>query len=160
MRDYYQFFAFFGQTDERGARDKSIPTWDFQYVVSKPYMSIATEEQKQEYNRLKKIEDEAYKAFGGNDASGKAARAARDWAKALTEDEERAAHRDWLWDAIATESDVVFAVYRGLPVVVKGIDKLKPWCNYKAKTRVGEVFVSDWDDVVDYWVQLDGKTSK
>lgn len=83
--NYYEFFAFFGQTDETGSRDKSIPTWDFQYVISKPYLSIATEEQKQEYNRLKKLEDEAWKAFGGKDGRGKASNAARDWAKKLTE---------------------------------------------------------------------------
>jgi len=85
--NYYQFFAFFGQTDETGGRDRSIPTWDFQYVISKPYLSIATEEQKQEYNRLKKIEGEAWNAFGGKDARGKAAGAARAWAKALTVEE-------------------------------------------------------------------------
>jgi hypothetical protein len=85
QENYYQFFAFFGQTDETGARDRSIATWDFQYVIAKPYISIATEEQKQEYKRLKSLEDEAWKAFGGKDGRNKASRAARGWAKQLTE---------------------------------------------------------------------------
>ena len=87
QENYYEFFAFFGQTDESGARDRSIPTWDFQYVIAKPYISIATEEQKQEYNRLKEIESKAWKAFGEKEGRNKASRAARDWAKQLTEEQ-------------------------------------------------------------------------
>ncbi|MGB0768473.1 MAG: PSD1 and planctomycete cytochrome C domain-containing protein [Phycisphaeraceae bacterium] len=84
IENYYEFFAFFGQTDETGGRHKSVPTWDFQFVIDKPYLSIATDQQKQEHARLKKIENEAYKAFGGNNARKKAMQAARAWANRLT----------------------------------------------------------------------------
>ena len=87
IENYYQFFAFFGQTDETGGRHKSVPTWDFQYVIDKPYISIATDEQKQALQQLKKIEGEAWKAFGEKDGRNKASRAARDWANKLTEAE-------------------------------------------------------------------------
>jgi hypothetical protein len=87
IENYYQFFAFFGQTDETGGRDKSVPTWDFQYVIAKPYFSIATDEQKKEHARLKQIETEAWKAFGEKEGRNQASRAARDWAKKLTEAE-------------------------------------------------------------------------
>lgn len=87
IENYYEFFAFFGQTDETGGRHKSVPTWDFQYVIDKPYMSIATDEQKKELARLKKLEGEAYKAFGGKDARNKAMKAARDWANKLSKKE-------------------------------------------------------------------------
>ena len=87
IENYYEFFAFFGQTDERGRVDKRVATWDFQYAISKPYVSIATQEQNQEYNRLKKIEDEAYKAFGGNDAVKRADQAATRWAKGLSQEQ-------------------------------------------------------------------------
>ncbi|MEM9111625.1 MAG: PSD1 and planctomycete cytochrome C domain-containing protein [Planctomycetota bacterium] len=85
--NYYQFFAFFGQTDERGRIDKRVPVWDFQYAISKPYLHIATDEQKQEHARLKKIESDAWNAFGGKDAHNKAMREARDWANKLSVDE-------------------------------------------------------------------------
>ncbi|MEO0476527.1 MAG: PSD1 and planctomycete cytochrome C domain-containing protein [Planctomycetota bacterium] len=87
IENYYEFFAFFGQTDERGAIDKKVRTWDFQYAISKPYLSIATQEQQQQHNRLKQIEDQKWKGFGEKDAHGKAVREARDWAKRLTVEE-------------------------------------------------------------------------
>lgn len=87
IENYYEFFAFFGQTDERGAIDKKVPTWDFQYAISKPYLSIATEEQNKEQARLKTLEDEAWKAYGGNDAWNKLKKETRQWAKELTEEE-------------------------------------------------------------------------
>ena len=89
IENYYQFFAFFGQTDESGGRDKSVPTWDFQYVIARPYISIATEEQKKEHARLKQIESNAWKAFGERAGRNKASSAARQWAKQLTEAELR-----------------------------------------------------------------------
>lgn len=87
QENFFQFFAFFGQTDERGRPDKQINTWDFAYRISKPYLSIATEEQKQEYNRLKEIEGKTWNELGGKDTYEKIKRATRDWAKKLTQEE-------------------------------------------------------------------------
>lgn len=87
IENYYEFFAFFAQTDETGGRHKSVPMWDFQYVIDKPYMSIATDAQKEEHARLKQLENEAFKAFGGKDGRNKAMKAARDWANKLSDEE-------------------------------------------------------------------------
>lgn len=85
--DYFQFFAFFGQTDENGRRGRTTTGWDFQHVLSGPDISIATDAQKQELDRLKKLEAAAFKAFGEKAGRDQASRAAREWAKALNEDQ-------------------------------------------------------------------------
>ena len=87
QKNYYQFFAFFAQTDETGGRPKSVPTWDFQYVIDRPYISIATDAQKKEHARLKQIEAKAFDAFGGRDGRNKAMKAARDWAYKLSKEQ-------------------------------------------------------------------------
>ncbi len=87
IENYYEFFAFFGQTDERGATDLNVDTWDFRYRIAKPFISLATGEQKKELDRLKKIEAEAFKAFGGKDASKRLEDEARKWARALTKEQ-------------------------------------------------------------------------
>lgn len=85
--NYFQFFAFFGQTDENGRRGRTIPTWDFQYVLSGPDISLATEAQKQELARYKKDEADAFKQLGEKKVVDQIMRAARDWADELNEDE-------------------------------------------------------------------------
>lgn len=87
IENYYEFFAFFGQTDERGATDLNVDTWDFRYRIAKPFISIATDEQTQELARLKKIENEAYNAFGGKDAVKRLDGEARKWARSLTKEQ-------------------------------------------------------------------------
>jgi len=84
QKNFYEFFALFAQTDETGTRHKSVPTWDFQYVIDKPFISIATDAQEQELKRLEAVEAEAFNAFGGKQAKNKLVNAARNWANALT----------------------------------------------------------------------------
>jgi hypothetical protein len=84
--NYFQFFAFFGQVDETGRRGRGVNTWDFRYLTAEPTMSLATDAQKQELDRLRAIEKKAYEAFGGKDAENKLNRATRDWAAGLSED--------------------------------------------------------------------------
>ncbi|MFN3166664.1 MAG: PSD1 and planctomycete cytochrome C domain-containing protein [Phycisphaeraceae bacterium] len=84
--DYFAFFAFFGQVDETGRRGRALYTWDFQFLTAEPTMSLATDAQKQELNRLRGLEKKAYEAFGGKDAENRLNRAARDWAAGLDED--------------------------------------------------------------------------
>jgi len=87
QENYYQFFALFGQVDETGRRGRGVNTWDFRYLTAEPTLSIATEAQKKERARLKKIEDQAFEAFGGKDALNKLNRDTRAWAKGLSQDE-------------------------------------------------------------------------
>ncbi len=87
IENYYEFFAFFGQTDETGGRHKSVPTWDFQYVIDRPYISIATDEQKQEHARLKKVESQAAEEMNKHGSRNDQFNAMRQWANKLTEDE-------------------------------------------------------------------------
>ncbi|XAM01405.1 DUF1549 domain-containing protein [Phycisphaeraceae bacterium D3-23] len=51
--NYYQFFAFFGQTDENGGTQRNVETWDFRYRLANPMVSLATDEQQQELERLR-----------------------------------------------------------------------------------------------------------
>ena len=87
QENYYEFFAFFGQTDETGRSSRRLDSWDFSFRQANPMISLATEEQKKELERLRGIEKQAYDTFGGKDAVGKLNREARAWAKGLTKEQ-------------------------------------------------------------------------
>ena len=90
QENFYQFFAFFGQTDESGSTGRRLDSWDFSFRISHPMMSLATAEQQQELTRLKGLENKAFEAFGGKDAENRLTKETRDWAAALTEEEIKA----------------------------------------------------------------------
>ena len=85
--NYFEFFALFGQTEENGRRGRTLAGWDFQYVLSGPDISLATAEQKQELDRLKALEAQAYKAFGDKAALDRLSQAARAWAAEMSDEE-------------------------------------------------------------------------
>ena len=64
QREYYQLYAFFNQTDERAQNDKQFSAKPpgkkrgVPYMVDRPYISLATDDEKKELEELKaKIDD-------------------------------------------------------------------------------------------------------
>jgi len=83
--NYYQFFAFFGQTDEDGRTQRNVETWDFRYRMANPMVSLATDAQRQELARLRAAEGAAHDA--AKPYIGSLNRDAAAWAASLSGEE-------------------------------------------------------------------------